>query len=122
MKPETLGEVHIMFQNLLVRFDNLEHKMQENTNITEKVLAQATKTNGRVNIIEPLALDYQENRARARGMILLAVVMGATILTVGSFAVNSYINYKTQDITNSVMNQIDNKYDIQYEKTNTKTK
>lgn len=74
MKPETLGEVNILFQNLSEKLDTHMEKSQQGyteimqcikelNNTCDLTLQQALKTNGRVNIIEPLALDYQETRA-----------------------------------------------------------
>lgn len=109
MKPETLGEVNIMFQNLLGEVEKLTHAVSENTKLTEQVLIQATKTNGRVNLIEPLALDYQETRAQARGAVRIIALIGVAVLGVGGFALNSYIDYKTKEITETIVKIIENK-------------
>ena len=112
MKPETLGEVHIMFQNLLGEVEKLTHAVSENTKLTEQVLIQATKTNGRVNLIEPLAMDYQETRAQARGAVKIIAVVGVSVLGVGGFLLNSYIDYKTKQITDKTVQILENKYNI----------
>lgn len=122
MKPETLGEVHIMFQNLLQEVQGLAKHIEENTKLTEQVLAQATKTNGRVNVIEPLALDYQEQRARFKGATWVITLVGMSILGVGGFALNSYLDYKTGQIVGMVEKHLETKYDIEYEQAKTKAK
>lgn len=116
MKPETLGEVHIMFQNLLGEVRELADHVKENTKLTEQVLVQATKTNGRVNVIEPLAFDFQETRARVKGGVFIVALVGASALTIGGFAMNSYINYKTTEIAKSVTDNLENKHNIQINK------
>lgn len=112
MKPETLGEVHIMFQNLLGEVEKLTNAVSENTKLTEQVLIQATKTNGRVNLIEPLALDYQETRAQARGAVKIVTIVGVALLTIGGFALNSYLDYKTKQITSTVIKILETDYNI----------
>lgn len=112
MKPETLGEVHIMFQNLLTEVKDISEKVKENTHLTEQVLHQATKTNGRVNIIEPLALDYQETRARVRGAVWVIALVSVTIIGIGGFAINAYIDYKTQEVTDNALKKLEQQYNI----------
>lgn len=112
MKPETLGEVHIMFQNLLEEVGKLSESVKENTRLTEQVLSQATKTNGRVNLIEPLAMDYQETRAQARGAIKIAALVGGTLTIICGFALNSYLDYKTKQITTKVVEILETQYSI----------
>lgn len=129
MKPETLGEVNILFQNLSEKLDTHMEKSQQGyteimqcikelNNTCDLTLQQALKTNGRVNIIEPLALDYQETRARVRGGVFIVALVGASALTIGGFALNSYLNYKTSEISESVYQKLETEYDIQYEKNN----
>lgn len=123
MKPETLGEVHILLSGLGEKLDehieNSQNSYDKIMNSIEKLektceltLQQALKTNGRVNLIEPLALDYQEKRARIRGGIILGTVFGASFLAFGAFALNAYINYKTEEVTNSAVKKLEEHYNI----------
>lgn len=123
MKPETLGEVHILLTGLGEKLDShMDNSQKSYTQIMECIselnktcdltLQQALKTNGRVNLIEPLALDYQEKRARVRGGIILGTVVGASFLAFGAFTLNSYINYKTEEVTNSAVKKLEEHYNI----------
>ena len=119
MKPETLGEVNIMFQNLIVKFDNLSHKVDENTRISQATLDQAKMTNGRVNIIEPLAFDYRERRAQAKGAITMWVILGTIIVSSIGVLGTLYLDKVQREITDGVVSTLESKYNIEYEKDNT---
>lgn len=124
MKPETLGEVNITMATLGEKLDtHMENSQKSYDKIMECIselnktcdltLQQALKTNGRVNLIEPLALDYQETRARVRGGVFIIALVGAAGLTVGGFALNSYLDYKTKQITSSVVETLEENYNVE---------
>ncbi len=124
MKPETLGEINIMFQNLEHKAEEIMGAIKENTAITKDLERRVGVTNGqiielkRVNKEEviPLVLDYQETRARVRGGIFIIALVGMSAITIGGFALNSYLNYKTEEITQGVVTTLENKYNINYSK------
>ncbi len=124
MKPETLGEVNIMFQNLEKKAEEIIGAIKENTEITKDLERRVGVTNGqiielkRVNKEEvmPLISDYQETRARVRGAIFVVALVGMSAITIGGFALNSYLNYKTEEITQGVVQTLENKYQIEYSK------
>lgn len=124
MKPETLGEVHILLTNLGEKLDaHMENSQKSYEQIMECIgelnktcdltLQQALKTNGRVNLIEPLALDYQEKRARARGAVAVIALIGMSVLGAWGFVVNSYIDYKTDKIMTSIIDVLETNYKIE---------
>lgn len=116
MKPETLGEVHIMFQNLLGEVKTLTTHLEENTGVTKQVLTQATLTNGRVNKIEPLALDYQVNRERIKGAIMFGSVVSVLIISMFTYMGKLYIDSKeatiTQNVSQAVYDKIIKEFDV----------
>lgn len=116
MNPKTLGEVSIMFENLLGQFRHLADKLEENTKLTTQILAQATKTNGRMNTVEPLALDYQENRARIKGGLIVVSILGAAIVGSMVYAGKLYIDSLRNEITIGVVTTLEKTYNITYEK------
>jgi hypothetical protein len=119
MKPETLGEVNIMFANLISKFEDLSKKVDENTKISQATLDQAIKTNGRVNIIEPLAFDYRERRAQAKGAVTMWVMLGTVVVSSGGFLGTMYLEKVQREITDGVVSTLESKYNIEYEENNT---
>jgi len=135
MKPETIGELNIMNQTLIEKIDahietsNLNYeKMLDAISELNKTcgltLQQALKTNGRVNIIEPLALDYQENRARIRGAVTFASIVGAAAIAGSVMLGKLYVDTVKRDTADMVYTKIINSLDLEYEesKSNKETK
>lgn len=123
MKSETIGELNIAMANLAEKLDTHMENSQNNydkimeciselNKICDLTLQQSLKTNGRVNLIEPLALDYQETRAQARGAVKIVALIGVCLLTIGGFALNSYLDYKTKQITSTVIQTLETDYNI----------
>lgn len=130
MKPETIGEINIALTNLAEKIDShMEASKEANTKLMECIntlnktcdltLQQALKTNGRVNTIEPLALDYQENRARIRGAVTLGAIVstaiiGGTVL-LGKLYVDS-VKRDTADLAaDMVYTKLINNLELEYE-------
>lgn len=123
MKSETIGELNISMASLGEKLDaHMENSQKNYDKIMECIselnktcdltLQQALKTNGRVNLIEPLALDYQETRARVMGAVFIIALVGASALTIGGFALNGYLDYKTKQITSTVIKILENDYQV----------
>jgi len=130
MTPATIGEINIALTSLAEKLDShMEASKEANTKLMECIntlnktcdltLQQALKTNGRVNIIEPLALDYQENRARIRGAVTLGAVVstaiiGGTVL-LGKLYVDS-VKRDTADLAaDMVYTKLINNLELEYE-------
>lgn len=112
MKPETLGEVNIMFQNLLTEVQALSIELKANTTLSHQIHGEVKKTNGRMNIVEPLALDYQMNRERIKGAVTFASIIGVAVI--GSFILlgKLYIDKTKQDITKGIIQTLENNYTV----------
>lgn len=102
MKPETLGEVHIMFQNLLEEVKVLAIEIKDSTKVTRDILINFTDISDRVNKIEPLALDYQVNRERIKGAVMFGSLVSVLVISMFMFMGKLYIDSKEQIITNNV--------------------
>lgn len=135
MKPETIGELNIMNQTLIEKLDahietsNLNYEkmfeaISELNKTCDLTLQQALKTNGRVNTIEPLALDYQENRARIRGAVTFASIVGAAAIAGSVMLGKLYVDTVKRDTADMVYTKIINNLDLEYEesKSNKETK
>ena len=126
MTPATIGEINIALTNLAEKLDShMEASKEANTKLMECIkelnktcdltLQQALKTNGRVNIVEPLALDYQERRANIRGMIKLWLVIAAAVLGGAVLLVNLYVDKVQRDTADMVYTKIINNLELEYE-------
>jgi len=126
MKPETIGELNIMNQTLIEKIDahietsNLNYEkmldaISELHKTCDLTLQQALKTNGRVNTIEPLALDYQENRARIRGAVTFASIVGAAAIAGSVMLGKLYVDTVKRDTADMVYTKIINNLDLEYE-------
>ena len=122
MKTRTTSELEIMINHLNEKFDSLSKLIQENTEITKKTLEQATKTNGRVNIIEPLALHYGKMFERIKGATILISTIGMGVVTGTVLLGKIYLEHLTNEIKSGVVQELENKYNIEYEKNNNKNK
>lgn len=123
MTAETIGELNISIENLAEKLDahienskenneKLLDMIQELTRTCDLTLQQALKTNGRMNVVEPLALDYQEKRANFKGAVMLITVMGGAILG-GTFLLGKlYIDKTERDITDGVVMKLEAKYNV----------
>ena len=116
MKPETLGEINIMFQNLLNEVQTLSTHLGENTKVTKEVLIQATKTNGRVNTIEPIALDYQVNRERIKGAVTFGSIVSVAVISMFMYMGKLYVDSKeiaiTEKVSQAVYDKIIKEFDV----------
>lgn len=126
MKPETIGEINIALTNLAEKLDShMEASKEANTKLMECIntlnktcdltLQQALKTNGRVNTIEPLALDYQENRARIRGAVTLSAIVGTAVIGGIIILGKLYVDNIKHDTADLVYTKIINNLDLEYE-------
>lgn len=126
MKSETIGELNIALSNLTEKLEShMETSREAHTKIMECVselnktcdltLQQALKTNGRVNLIEPLALDYQENRARIRGAVTLAAVVGTAVIGGSVLLGKLYVDTVKRDTADMVYTKLIYNLDIEYE-------
>lgn len=126
MTPATIGEIDIALTSLAEKLDShVEASKEANTKLMECIntlnktcdltLQQALKTNGRVNIIEPLALDYQENRARIRGAVTLGAIVSTAIIGGTVLLGKMYVDSVKRDTADIVYTKIINNLDLKYE-------
>lgn len=126
MTPATIGEINIALTNLTEKLDyHMEASKEANTKLMECIkelnktcdltLQQALKTNGRVNIIEPLALDYQETRANIKGAVKLWTIIAFAVLGGSVLLINMYIDNVKRDTADMVYNKIINNLELEYE-------
>lgn len=124
MPMKTIGEVNITYENLLKEIKAISEAVKENTKITQEVLVQATRTNGRATELErinkeevmPLINDYKENRARIRGAISLGAIVGTAILAGMGMLGKLYLDKVKKDVTldtsQQVMQELERNYPI----------
>lgn len=125
MTPATIGEIDIALTSLAEKLDShVEASKEANTKLMECIntlnktcdltLQQALKTNGRVNIIEPLALDYQENRARIRGAVTLGAIVSTAIIGGTVLLGKMYVDSVKRDTADIVYTKIINNLELEY--------
>lgn len=113
MKPETIGELNIMNQTLIEKIDahietsnlNYERMLDAISDLNKTcdlTLQQALKTNGRVNIIEPLAKDYEANRERIKGAVTFGAIVATGVIALLVYTGKLYIDSKERTITDNV--------------------
>ncbi len=127
MKPETLGEINIMFQNLDTKMDDIIQAVKENTDITKQLETRVSITNGQIVELKrvnkedviPIVSDYKENRARIRGMITTVTIGGSILIAGICLLFKLYMDKKEQDITNGVIQKLETKYNIEIYEENT---
>lgn len=113
MKPETIGELNIMNQTLIEKIDahietsnlNYERMLDAISDLNKTcdlTLQQALKTNGRVNIIEPLAKDYGINRERIKGAVTFGAVVTSGVIALFFFTGKLYVDSKESRIIQNV--------------------
>lgn len=126
MTPATIGEINIALANLAEKLDShMEASKEGNAKLMECItelnktcdltLQQALKTNGRVNLIEPLALDYQENRARIRGAVTLGAVVSTAVIGGIILLGKMYVDNVKRDTADMVYTKIINNLELEYE-------
>jgi len=118
MKPETIGEINIMFTHLMEEVGKISKELKENTNLSLQIHSEVKKTNGRVNIIEPLAFDYRERRAQAKGAVTMWVLLGTVVVSGIGLLGTLYLDKVQREITDGVVSTLESKYNIEYEKNN----
>ncbi|TXG77199.1 hypothetical protein E6Q11_03200 [Candidatus Dojkabacteria bacterium] len=91
-----------------IRKDILEIKdlIKENTKISQDTLFQATKTNGRMNIVEPLAFDYREKMANLKGSAWTISLIGMAVLSGAYFLGNSYLEHYKEKLKTEISDQV----------------
>lgn len=126
MTPATIGEINIALTSLAEKLDShMEASKEANTKLMECIntlnktcdltFQQALKTNGRVNTIEPLALDYQENRARIRGAVTLGAIVSTAIVGGTVLLGKLYVDSVKRDTADIVYTKIINNLELEYE-------
>lgn len=126
MTPATIGEINIALANLAEKLDShMEASKEGNVKLMECItelnktcdltLQQALKTNGRVNLIEPLALDYQENRARISGAVTLGAVVSTAVIGGIILLGKMYVDNVKRDTADMVYTKIINNLELEYE-------
>lgn len=126
MKPETIGELNIMNQTLIEKIDahietsNLNYEkmldaISELNKTCDLTLQQAIKTNGRVNIIEPLAKDYETNRERIKGAVTFGAVVATGVIALFVYTGKLYIDSKERTITDNVSEAVYAKFIKEFE-------
>lgn len=126
MTTATIGEINIALTNLAEKLDfHMESSKEASSKLMECInelnktcdltLQQALKTNGRVNIIEPLALDYQENRARIRGAVTLGAIVSTAIIGGTVLLGKLYVDSVKRDTADMVYTKIINNLELEYE-------
>lgn len=118
MKPETIGEINIMFTHLMTEVQKISSELKENTNLSLQIHSEVKKTNGRVNVIEPLAFDYRERRAQAKGAVTMWVLLGTVVVSGIGLLGTLYLDKVQREITDGVVSTLESKYNIDYEKDN----
>ena len=82
--------------------ERLERKIDENTELTQKVLIQATKTNGRATALEDKLEGYPNNVNSINGRVSWIMGVGATFVVLGAtvyyLAFNSIQNTVKNDL------------------------
>jgi len=101
MKP-TNGELNIMFENLMKELKNFSSELKDNTKLTRDILVQFTHINNRVDIVEPLAFDYQINRERIKGAVIFGSVIATAVIAMFMLMGKFYIDAKEKTITENV--------------------
>lgn len=81
--PEEIPITHYVYEmgkTMKDTSERLERKLDANTELTEKVLLQATKTNGRVTALEKVTEDLPQMKSR---MSWIVGVGAATVILIG---------------------------------------
>lgn len=110
MKPETLGEVHIIFQNIDEKIDSVLTALKENTNAIKELDIRVKTTNGQIVELKrvnkedvlPLVSDYQTNRERIKGAVMLGSLVFVGVTALFMYTGKLYIDGKERTITDNV--------------------
>jgi hypothetical protein len=110
MKPETLGEVHIIFQNIDEKMDNVIHAIKENTDAIRDLEVRVKTTNGQIVELKrvnkedvlPLVNDYEANRERIKGAVTFGAIVATGVIALFMYTGKLYIDSKERTITDNV--------------------
>lgn len=110
MKPETLGEVHIILQNIDEKMDTLIDAVKENTTSITELKGHVKVTNGQIVELKrvnkedvlPLISDYQDNRERIKGAVAFGAVVTSGVIALFFFTGKLYVDSKESRITKNV--------------------
>jgi len=72
--------MYLSFKNMDEKIKEIAVGLKENSEMTEKILLQATKTNGRVNALEDKTSDYSAIKSK----VWWIIGVGATFMVLGS--------------------------------------
>lgn len=123
MKPETLGEVHIIFQNIDEKMDTLIDAVKENTTAITELKGHVKVTNGQIVELKrvnkedvlPLISDYQANRERIEGAVMFGAVVATGVIALLVYTGKLYIDSKERAITDNVSEAVYAKFMKEFE-------
>jgi hypothetical protein len=123
MKPETLGEVHIIFQNIDEKMDNVIHAIKENTDAIRDLEVRVKTTNGQIVELKrvnkedvlPLVNDYEANRERIKGAVTFGAIVATGVIALFMYTGKLYIDSKERTITDNVSEAVYAKFIKEFE-------
>jgi predicted restriction endonuclease len=98
----TNGELSIMFGHLMEKLDDFSDELKNNTKLTRDILVQFTAITTKVDAMEPLVMEYQENRDKVKGAIKFASITLIFLSGLFIYLAKSYIDYQQLIIANNV--------------------
>lgn len=130
MKPETLGEVHIILQNIDEKMDTLIDAVKENTTSITELKGHVKVTNGQIVELKrvnkedvlPLISDYQDNRERIKGAVTFGAIVATGVIALLVYTGKLYIDSKERTITDNVSEAVYAKFIKEFEITINKLK
>ena len=123
MKPETLGEVHIIFQNIDEKMDNVLKAIKESTDAIRDLEVRVKTTNGQIIELKrvnkedvlPLVSDYQANRERIKGAVTFGAIVATGVIALFVYTGKLYIDSKERTITDNVSEAVYAKFIKEFE-------
>lgn len=123
MKPETLGEVHIIFQNIDEKMDNVLKAIKESTDAIRDLEVRVKTTNGQIIELKrvnkedvlPLVNDYEANRERIKGAVTFGAIVATGVIALFTYTGKLYIDSKERTITDNVSEAVYAKFIKEFE-------